>query len=64
MGNIMELRKEWRHLMSQQMKGEPRDFTKLREIAKDIDGIDCTGTDQELMESVMAYFYNMIKDEL
>ena len=50
--------------MSQQMKGEPRDFTKLREIAKDIDGIDCTGTDQELMESVMAYFYNMIKDEL
>ena len=50
--SFIDLNDEWNELMMKTLKGEPRNFTKLREIARCIDGINCDGTDEELVHSV------------
>ena len=50
-------------VMMKTLKGEPRDFTKLREIARCIDGINCDGTDVELVHSVKWYLRNLLMED-
>ena len=45
------------------LRDEPRDLTKLRDIARCIDGINCDGTDEELVNSVKWFFRNLIEEE-
>lgn len=61
--SFIDLNDEWNKLMMKTLKGEPRDFTKLREIAKCIDGINCDGTDEELVHSVKWYLRNLLVED-
>ena len=61
--SFSDLYEEWNDLMIKTLRDEPRDFTKLRDIARCIDGINCDGTDEELVNSVKWFFRNLIEEE-
>lgn len=61
--SFIDLQEEWNDLMIKTLRDEPRDFTKLRDIARCIDGINCDGTDEELVHSVKWFFRNLIAED-
>lgn len=52
---FQDLLKERDNIMMSSLLGTPNDFTKLREIASHFEGIDTTGTDEKLWESILAF---------
>ena len=61
--SFSDLYEEWNDLMIKTLRDEPRDFTKLRDIARCIDGINCDGTEEELVHSVKCFFFFLIGED-
>ena len=66
--SFIDLNEEWTDLMTKALNDEPRDFTRLREIARSVNdgldcGINCDGTDEELVKSVRNYFRRLLEED-
>ena len=64
MGLFEELQDEKQRIVMAKLIGEPTDFSRLRQIARDFNeqndaGLVVNGSDQELWSSVTSYFRNL-----
>ncbi len=66
MGLFEELQDEKQRIVMAKLIGEPTDFSRLRQIARDFNeqndaGLVVNGSDQELWSSVTSYFRNLLR---
>ena len=66
MGLFQDLQDEQQRIVIAKLTGQPLDFSRLREIATEFneqsdEGLEVTGSDQELWRSITMYFRNLLK---